>query len=72
MGKMTNDRDCEHCIYHDWECEYRNRNDINRIAALIEACEDVLSRVDDERMKEVSKITAYEHIAKVWKGEHEE
>lgn len=70
------ERDCEHCIYHDevcthWDCEYRNRNDIDRISALIKACEDVLNRVDDERSREVSKITAYDHILEVWKGDTE-
>ena len=71
-------RDCSNCIWHDtsctkFYCQQITRRQIMIILSLLEICEGV--QADDKAgfmEKETAKVVAYEHIADILKGGHDD
>lgn len=69
-------RDCANCIWHDtsctkFYCQEITRSQIMRILGVVSTCEAVQENTHAGFMeKETAKVVAYEHIAEILKGGH--
>lgn len=76
MKEYYGKRDCPNCIWNDtsctkFYCQQITRKQIMSVLSLLEMCEGV--QADDKTgfmEKETAKVVAYEHIAEILKGGH--